>query len=83
MSLFTKQPIPYGEKRNCINEIIDNLKRQIVGLEVDMRYLERREIVGVNLSGLEDMLTKDSKIKEELEGRLEVSLDIQKEIKDK
>ena len=81
--MFTKQLIPYGERRNCINEIIDNLKRQIVGLEVDMRYLERREIVGVNLSGLEDMLTKDRKIKEELEGRLEVSLDIQKEIKDK
>jgi hypothetical protein len=77
--MFGKDLISYGEKRNIINEIIDSHKRQIVACEVTIRWLEREKIKGQNLLVIEDMLKKNKEFKNELEEKLKVALDIQKE----
>ena len=72
-----------GERRYAVKDFIDAFKRQIVGFEIDVRWLEREKIKGKNLLVIEDLLAKTKKLKEEGESRLKVAQDIEEEIKDK
>lgn len=83
MSNPFKAPIDKNEKLDSLYKLEENLKRQIIFNEVDIRYLERQKVAigDAKLVQLQEVLNQLKKANEEYTKKLEVIADIIKETK--
>jgi len=83
MSLFYKSKIEKEEKKKFLEEISNNVKRQIVIDETNIRFFEREKLRGNNdrILQIQKMIEAIKNEKEELERKLDVIKDELEEIK--
>ena len=83
MSLFYKSKIEKEEKKKFLEEISNNVKRQIIIDETNIRFFEREKLRGSNdrILQIQKMIEAIKNEKEELERKLDVIKDELEEIK--
>ena len=80
---FKKSPVSSQEKKNCLEEIINNLKRSIVNLDVETRFQEREKLRAreADLVEIEKNILQNKRVRDIFARKLEVAQDEMKEVK--